>query len=129
MFLREEDIDTRIAEEAAHMIATYLKKYGRVNVFQAKEKYGTVRVYCTLGFYNIHSITHPGYMYYRYPKWLTKIDFLIGVRIASLLNKIIIPYHCWLYKKAYKKAIDKFPFYKENIISCADFPELLNDLK
>lgn len=62
-----------IAEE----IGSFLKKWGRVHVSQTKAKYGTCRVYVSFGWWGLHSITHPGYAYLRFPKWLQWVDFNI----------------------------------------------------
>lgn len=126
--LNENDVHEICLSEAADMIRNHLVKYGRVNVTQAKEKFGTVRVYCTLGFYSFHCITHPGRVWIQYPRWIYILDLSIGVRVMSVVNKVVVPYHKWLYRQAYKKAIQKLPFIKEEIVIHADYPDLLEGL-
>lgn len=112
----------------AQWIGSYLINFGRVNVTQTKEKYGTVRVYCTLGWYSIHDITHPGYSYSQYPKWLFNLDYSCFSKIVSLFNPIVLKYHQWLYRRAYKKAVQKWPHLTYEILVCADYSEFLKGL-
>lgn len=116
-------------DEAAYWIGKQLKRWGRVSVRQTKEKFGTARVYCTLGFYGLHCITHPGYVYSQYPKWLWHLEIYYFPRvIIPISNLIVIPYHRWLYRKVYQLAMKKWPHVSKNILHGADFSELLNNL-
>ena len=106
-----------------------LKKWGRMNVRQTKEKFGCLRCYCHLGWYSLMDITHPGYSYYPYPKWLVTLDiYCFSKVIPFLFNWFIYPYHCWLYRKFYSNAVKKWPHLREEILCCADFSNLLKDL-
>lgn len=109
--------------DSAEFIGKNLKRFGRVDVSQYKEKFGTVRVYMNgFGIFTLHDITHPGYVYYQYkyanieviPNWLNKL--------------VIIPYQKFLYRFLYKKMVRKFSHLREEILCCADYPELLNGL-
>ena len=125
----EPGVDFVGISDAAHFIGDNLRKYGRVCVLDSKEKYGTVRVYCVFGWTGFHSITHPGYAYNRYPKWLWNVDTSQPVYKAfSVLNKIVVPYQQWLYRRAYKKAIAKWPHLVLEILDGADWSELLTGL-
>lgn len=128
MTISNNEIDIMSADEAAYMIRDYLIKYGRVNVRDAKEKFGSVRVYCSLGFWSVYSIFYPGYYFVRWPSWLYKIDLVVGARLVRILNFLIVPYHKWLYRRAYAKAIERFPYIRYNILYCADYPDLLRGL-
>ena len=86
--------------EAAELIGDYCRKYGRINVTTTKEKYGTSRVYCSFGWYQMFSITHPGYVYSRYPKWLWSLDCLYLSKIVRFFNPIVVPYQMFIYRKA-----------------------------
>ena len=112
--------------EAAYYIGNFLRKWGRVGVRDTKEKYGTVRVYLSLGWRQLHCITHPGHCFSRYPDWLWHLDCLYLSKAVRLLNCIVGPYHIWLYNKAYQNAIKKWPHIKEEILVMADFPELID---
>jgi len=46
----------------------------------------------------------------------------------QILNKIVVPYHKFIYRKAYKKAVEKYPAIKDRILRTANFPELLDGL-
>lgn len=113
------DICSRV-DDAAEYIGEWLRKFARINVMQYKEKFGTVRVYCSFGWENLGSITHPGY--YFIPNsvyifnWIRYFNF-----ITILIQKS-------LYRYRYKKAVKKWPDLKEEILCSSDFPELLGDL-
>jgi hypothetical protein len=124
----DDTVDWKGINDAARFIARYLIRYGRVSVLGCKEKYGTVRVYCVLGWHQIHSITHPGYAYNQYPDWLWRIDCVYGNRLIALVNWAVVPYHRWLYRRAYKAAIKRWPHLKQEILSDADYDHLLKDL-
>ena len=113
---------------AAWFIHRYLVRYGRISVRQSKEKYGTVRVYCSLGYWGFFSLLNPGHVYVHWPRWLNDLDWKIGRPVMQILNKVIVPYHKFIYRKAYKKAVEKYPAIKDRILRTADYPELLEGL-
>jgi len=39
-----------------------------------------------------------------------------------------VPYQKFIYRRAYKKAIEKYPAIRENILCAADYPNLLEGL-
>jgi hypothetical protein len=113
---------------AAYFIHQYLVRYGRISVTQSKEKFGTVRVYCSLGYWGFFSLLNPGHVYVHWPKWLYGLDLKYGRPVMQLFNKIVVPYHKFIYRRAYKKAVEKYPFVEERILRTADFPDLLEKL-
>lgn len=119
-------IDWKGIGDAAWFIADNLRKWGRVPVRDWKEKYGTVRVYCNFGWTQLHDITHPGYVYARYPQWLWSLDIWYFSKIISLLNLVVIPYQQWLYTYLYGRAIRKWPHLRLEILAGADWSELLS---
>lgn len=121
----DENYDWQGLDSAIRFIETELKK-GRVSVFQAKEKFGTARIYCTLGWHQFHCITHPGHAFSRYPKLLWVLDCQVGSKIIALVNKIVLPYHKWLYREVYYNACMKYPHLIEEICCCADYEHLLD---
>lgn len=102
-------------------------RFWRISVRQTKEKFGTARIYCRLGWYCLLDITHPGYTFYRYPKWLMTFDIFILSRIIPFFNFIVLPIHKKVYHDAYKKAVIKYPHLKEEICCMADYVDLLSD--
>lgn len=117
-------------EQAAYEIGYFLRKYGRVQVRQTKEKYGTARVYLSFGWDSVHSITHPGYVYNQYPQWLWKLQCRVNYsRLGRLfwtaVNKVVVPYHVFLYSLAYNRAFKKYPHIFLEIYSGADYHELI----
>jgi hypothetical protein len=125
--LNEQDHYLSI-DEVADYIGRKLIRYGRVNVVQTKEKFGTARVYCNMGWSSLHSITHPGHFYIRHPKWLAQLDNKIFSTVIPLFNFIVVPYHKFLYRQAYKMALKKWPNLWKAILFGADYQDLLKGL-
>jgi hypothetical protein len=121
----DSEVDWKGISDAATYIHKQLQTCARINVRQSKEKFGTVRVYCDFGWYNLHSITHPGYHYTQYPKWLANIDNKYLWQLVSLLNIVVVPFHKRFYRKTYHRAIHKWPHIRNSILGGADYPELL----
>lgn len=124
----DKGVDWHGISDSAEEIGDFLVKWGRVNVRDTKEKYGTVRVYLDFGWYQVHSITHPRSMFNRYPKWLWSLDCKYFSRVFKYINYLVVPYHIWLYKLAYKRAVLKRPHLIAEIMYGADFDELLTGL-
>lgn len=110
--------DFRALDDVAFEIGNYLRRYGRVQVQQTKEKWGEVRVYCHFGWSSLHDIFYPGYAYVQKP-WLTRI---------SLRWIPIERYQQYLYRRAYRKAVEKYPRLRDNILDGADWNEYLEGL-
>lgn len=125
----DDSIDWQGIGEAARFIALNLKRWGRVNVMDWKEKWGTVRVYCSFGFYGLHEITHPGHAYIRYKKggilWHINYSKMMRWLTRYILNPIVVPYQTWLYTYLYGRALQKWPHLRLEILSGADYSELL----
>ncbi len=124
----DETVDWNGINDAARYIGQTLRKRWRVGVRDYKEKFGTVRVYCSLGWHQFHCITHPGHVYNRWPKWLWRLDCHYGWRVCHLLNYIVVPVHCWAYRRAYQEAIRRWPHLRLEILHGADYTELLAPL-
>lgn len=113
--------------EAADYIGDFCVKWGRIPVTQTKEKYGTVRVYCSFGCWGLHGIVKPQYIYYQWPKWTWPINSFSD-KIISKFYFVIIPYQKFIYRLAYKKALKKWPMIRKEILTCADWDECLKGL-
>ena len=124
----DKDVDWPGITKAACEIGSFLRRWGRVDVRQWKEKWGTVRVYCSFGWHQLHSITHPGYSFSQYPQWLWRLDCRVFSRFVYLLNWFVVPWHAWLYRVAYARAVRRRPHLRREILCCADWPELLKGL-
>lgn len=126
----EEGFDWAGLDAAAAYIAKGLRKWGRVGVTQYKEKYGTARIYVSFGF-GISwwpQLTHPGYCRNTWPKWTWLFQHKPQWAFR-LLNIVVVPYHKWLYRRYYRRAIKQWPHLCDEILCCADFPEILEGLK
>lgn len=128
----EEDFDWAGLDWCVNYLDTNLKRWGRINVRQTKEKWGCIRCYLSLGWSSLFSITHPGWVSYKvagYPKWLITFDiYYLSRVIPFLFNWFILPYHKWLYRKLYSDCVKKYPHLRQEILCCADFRELLKGL-
>ena len=120
----DEDMNWKGLAGALDIIQKKLR-FWRVPVRQVKEKFGCVRVYCSLGWNSLHDICYPGYAHYRFPKWLVTFDIFVLSRIVPYLNCIVLPLHKWAYRNAYRTACEKYPHLVEEICCMADFRELL----
>lgn len=121
----DEGVDWEGINDAARFIARTISLFGRVSVFDYKEKFGTARVYCSFGWSGLYSIWRPTHCWY--PKWWpTKLDFWIGqTRPFLKLVDFILPLQYKLYAYAYKIAVHRWPHLYNEIVSMADHGELL----
>ena len=121
----DKDVDWGGIDDACEFIGDRLVKLGRIHVSQTKEKFGTVRVYCSFGLDSFYGIWRPRHMWV--PTWWPwKLDLTVFNWISPLLNKVVIPYQKWLYKQTYRKAVQKWPHLYDEIVSCADWGELFD---
>ena len=116
----EEGVDWSGIENSASEIGLFLVRWGRIGVHQTKEKFGTVRVYCHLGWNSFYEILWPRRMWIL-KWWPYRLDLKISDVVMPILNKIVLPYHKWLYRRAYGNAVKKRPHLREEILCCADF--------
>jgi hypothetical protein len=124
----ETNFDWKGLDDAGAFIGHTLRRC-RVNVWDVKEKYGTLRIYLSFGWSGFHSITHPGHCFSRYPMWLWRLDCSRPVAwLFGALNVIIVPLQQRLYRHLYRAAIARWPHLREEILDCADYPELLENL-
>jgi hypothetical protein len=120
----EKGVDWDGINDSAEEIGKFISRWGRIGVHQTKEKYGTVRVYCHFGIDSIYQIIFPRRMWVHL-KWPYSLDLSICRVIMPVLNRVILPYQHWIYRKAYAKAVKNRPHLREEILCCADFGELL----
>lgn len=104
-------------EDAANWIGQFCRRWGRIGVRQTKEKFGTARVYCSFGWYQLGEVFYPGYCWCKGPK------FLWMTFIPGWISNFFIPWQKFVYRTAYKMAIRKWPMIKREIVCCADYPE------
>ena len=111
-------------DDAADQIGRYMARWGRICVLQTKEKFGTVRVYCHLGFSSFHEVIWPRHCWI-HKWWPYRLDLTLSRRIMTVVNKIILPYQRFIYRRAYSQAVNKYPHLKNEIMCVADYGELL----
>jgi hypothetical protein len=121
----EEGVDWDGLNEAPWFIGGWLRRWMRMHVSDMKEKFGTVRVYCSFGWDSFYSIFYPGYCWIK-PWWPNKLDSWLSDQtpILKWLNYGAIPLQKWAYAYRYKKAVQKWPHLYDEIVSGADWGEL-----
>lgn len=120
----DTDFDWESLDKAITFIERRFKKW-RLPVSQAKEKYGTCRIYCRLYWTCMLDITHPGW--HRYPnKIYCWWDIFVFSKIVQLFNTIVHPIYKWLYRDTYYKACKMYPHIVDEICCMADYVELLD---
>ena len=120
----DENVDWKGINDAAEYIGLGLLKWGRLDVRQWKEKFGTVRVYCSFGINSWNQLTHPGDVFYRWPRWTWRFQQSPGWFFV-LLNKLVVPYQKWLYRHFYAYALLRWPHLAKEILKGCDYHELL----
>jgi hypothetical protein len=125
----DKDVDWDGINDAADYIGLTLRKW-RVPVRGWKEKYGTVRVECDLGWASLHDITHPGHCYMRYrSKLLIALSNAMSRawwwRPVFHLSRTI---HKRVYRRVYRNAVRRWPHLAREILDMADHQELLHGL-
>lgn len=123
----EQGVDWEGIENAAYYIGDFLAKWGRINVSQTKEKFGTARVYCHFGWSCFHTIIWPRHMWI-HKWWPYRADLHISKYLMPIFNWIAGRWQVKIYRMAYKRALKKWPHLREEILCCADGHELLKDL-
>ena len=121
----EEKFDWQGLDDAGDFIGEWLIKWVRLPVTCIKEKFGTLRVYCSFGWSSFYSIWRPQYMWV--PGWYPwRLDLWLSFHTPILrwINKVVVPIHQWAYVWRYKKAVEKWPHLFAEIISMADYGKL-----
>lgn len=123
----DKDVDWEGIGDAAYYIESFCNRYGRLEG-QSKEKYGTVRFHANFGARSFLSITHPGYCHYGpYPKFMVHFDIYYAPAILKYTGiTLLFSYiHPFVYNLAYQRALKKWPHLRTEILSGADYPELI----
>ena len=123
----DEDVDWVGIDGAAEYIGRFCARWGRIPVRDYKEKWGTVRVYCDFGVSGLYWLVRPRYIYYRWPWWLKWTSFG-GGWFWGPVSRLVTPWQLWVYRRAYKNAVRRWPHLRQEILACPDFPELLEGL-
>lgn len=123
------DLDTVVDREykALWFVVKNLMRWGRINVSDWKEKYGSLRVYCTFGWYEFHTLVHPGRKYVTWPTWVRTIDIkLTEVILERLkLSLVVFAWQKLIYNVVYHLAFRLFPDQALKLYLGMDYPEHL----
>lgn len=123
----EEEFDWAGLNDAGHFIGDWLRTWVRMEIRDVKEKFGTLRIYCGFGWQNIYAIWRPGYMWV-HKWWPYRLDSAVSRVIMPLLNKVVVPMQARAYRTRYELAVERWPHLKQEILCCADYPELLKEI-
>jgi hypothetical protein len=117
--------------KAADEIGNFCIRWGRIDVGQTKEKFGEVRCYCSFGHITFYRLLYPGAIRCNLPKWIRCLDAKLFklFNMFGLFNKVLCWWQYKIYNMAYKRAVSKYPYIREEILSSPDYPELLRDLR
>ena len=119
----DNTFDWKGLDDAGEYISCWLVRWTRLSVAQVKEKFGTLRIYCSFGWSSFHAIVWPQHMWvHKY--WPYKLDLVISRFLMPIINRVMIPIQRKAYAWRYKKAVEKWPHLKDEIVSMADFGEL-----
>jgi len=122
----DEGVDWQGIDDAARYIGENLRRWGRIQVKDYKEKWGTVRVYCHFGCEALFWFVYPGWVYYRWPDWVMKIDRSdISYFLWRAFERILVPYQVYVYKAVYNKAVKRWPHLRQEILTDCDYPDLV----
>jgi hypothetical protein len=124
----EKDFDWDGLNAAIAFIAEGLLKR-RINVRQYKEKFGGARIYCSLGLLSFEQLLRPGHCFSRWPYWARWLDYSrLAHVIRKVLNLVVYPYHCRVYREHYRLAVIMWPHLRAEILEPADWPKVLEGL-
>jgi hypothetical protein len=107
---------------AINYCCTTWRKYGRIGN-HGKEKYGTFRdqLYPYTAEWPIHELVKPGHVYYRWTKWMMKVEIKLGKAVRLLrLHRPIQLYQRTVYNYAVQQACKKYPNIIDELVSDLD---------
>jgi hypothetical protein len=112
----DKAFDWKALDKAISQGTWLMSKLGRIGV-HSKEKFGTARWSIYLFNGQLHSLTHPGYVYSRYPKWLWSFDVIH--RPLRFLVRPIQFYQALIIKLTFLYLWYKFPHIRPEVFSDA----------
>jgi hypothetical protein len=125
----DDSFDWAGLNDAIDIIYWWTRHIGRFGG-QLKEKWGCVRFYVFFSDGTLYSIVKPGYYFYRWPRWVRRIDYNIVQKISRYTGVLylLLKWQQFIYYVAYKRAVDKHPHLRDEILVDADFHELLEGI-
>ncbi len=115
----DEDFDWKALDEASDYIWKRSRQFARFGV-HLKEKYGTLRVSTTCAYWGdwpIYQLFHPGYIWYKWPKWFYKIDLTLAKFVRwTRFDRIVAWYQTEVFKYFWKRAAKKWPHIATEIL-------------
>ena len=115
-FWGDENFDWDSLYKALDQGTWLMSKIGRIGV-HSKEKFGSLRWDLSLFNGHLHDLTHPGYVYSQYPKWLWSFD--VEYRPLRFLTWLIQPYQSLVVKFTFLYLWYKFPHIRPEVFSDA----------
>lgn len=122
----DESFDWDSLYKAERIGNKMMRKLGRIGV-HSKEKYSTIRWSLFLFDGSLHSFTHPGHVYSRYPKWLWKLN--CKYKLPKLLRKPIQTYQKLVVRFTFRYLCNRFPHIADEILMDAPRELLPDDLR
>lgn len=112
----DKSFDWKSLNKAEILGNKIMKRLARIGI-HSKEKYGTIRWSLYLFNGTLHSLTHPGYVYSQYPKWLWSFD--VRNKPLKFLQKPINLYQKLIVALTFEYLVYKYPHITDEIISDA----------
>ncbi len=115
----DTDFDWAALNEAANYIQDRCRQFGRFGVW-TKEKYGMLRISTTCAYWGewpIHNLFKPGHVCYRWPRWMYRIDLLLGNAVRwSRITRLTARYQTAVLKFFWLRAAKKWPHIATEIL-------------
>lgn len=109
--------------DAINYISTFCRRWGRLGG-DAKEKWGCVRFYVRFH-WQLHDLIYVGHCYIKWGKFWQKIDnFYFSCAWLNPIKNLIVRYQEFIYRKAYMRAVGRWPHLAIEILCDADYKEL-----
>jgi hypothetical protein len=119
----DSGVDWKGINDAADYLSGYCARWGRFDG-QAKEKYGCVRFYVDIGWFSLLTLLFPYYIPRWVPRWVTTVDYRVVQPVLDyLFGGLIRRWQKFIYIRAYKNAMKKWPHLRGEILAHADYPE------
>jgi hypothetical protein len=125
----EKEFDWVALNDCQLIMYKYARTIGRVGG-DIKEKYGSLRFYVHFSEFSMQSLFYPGYCYIQFPRWFhfgLEYKFLKYIYKYTGLNCLFLKWQLFWYSYAYNKACKTYPHIVDEILCCADHPELIKN--
>ncbi len=129
-FWGDDDFDWASLNEAITYICETCRVWGRLPVY-GKEKWGNGDFYAYWWGGTVTELVNPVVLgKIGMPYWLYELDLKYSHRVVKPLGiyRIFVKYQEWVYRRAFRQAIKRWPHIREELLGGMNDSELLEDL-